>query len=103
LSGGLAFIFNLNKKADVYENLLFPPGYEFMDRRGTQKTISSELGSLSGMNVGLYLGAGANCSVGYGFLLFTEVNYYLFPFSVLSDADLFFNKLNIRFGVRYQL
>jgi len=82
---------NLNKKADVYNSIVFAPGYEFPDG-GHKQTISSKLTSLNGLDVGLYFGPGANCNIGYGFQLFADLNYYYFPFSILNDADLFINK-----------
>jgi hypothetical protein len=91
LSGGAALCFNLNKKADVFNQITFAPGYEFPEG-GSKQTISSELKSLSGIDLGLYFGPGANCNIGFGLQLFADLNYYYFPFSILSDADLFINK-----------
>ena len=101
-SGGLSFALNLTKTADVYETLSLTPGYEFPDG-GNKNILATKLESLSNLGVGVYLGPGANCNIGYGLQLFGDVNYYIYPFSLLTDADLFVNKLNIRFGVRYQL
>jgi hypothetical protein len=101
-SGGLSFVYNITKTADIYETLALTPGYEFSNG-GVRRDIASKLESLSTLNVGLYLGPGINCNISYGFQVFCDLNYYFYPFSILNDADLFMNKLNIKFGVRYQL
>ena len=101
-SGGLSFIYNLTKTADVYEKISLTPGYEFPDG-GNRKTLANKLESLSALNAGLYLGPGVNCNIGYGLQVFSDLNYYVYPFSILKDGDLFVNKVNIKFGIRYQL
>jgi hypothetical protein len=102
LSGGFALNLPLNKKANVDEKLIFPPGYEFADG-GTEKRISDQLNSLSPSYFGLYIGPGIVCNIGRGFQVFTDINYYFFPGSLLSDADLFQRQVNIKFGLKYQL
>ena len=103
LSGGLTLGWNFRKRADVYDRLIFPPGFEMVDGSGREKLISDRLNSLSTLNWGVFIGPGLICSIGRGFQVFTSVNYYYFPFSILSDADLFQRQLNIKFGIKYQL
>ncbi|MDR0927118.1 MAG: IgGFc-binding protein [Ignavibacteria bacterium] len=102
LSGGLAFNFNLSKAANVNDRILFPPGYEFPEG-GTSRRIADELTSLRTLNLGLYIGPGMVCSIGYDLQLFVDVNYYYYPFSMLDDADLFLDQVNFKFGIKYQL
>ena len=101
LSGGYTVCWKLNNKADIYDKLIFPPGYE-LEGGGTEKLISDKLNSL-GPDGGLYIGPGLICNIGRGFQVFVDVNYYLFPRSILRDANLFQNQVNIKFGVKYQL
>jgi hypothetical protein len=101
LSGGYTICWKLNKKADIFDKLMFPPGYELEDG-GTEKMISNKLNSLEHTG-GLYIGPGLICNIGRGFQIFLDINYYIFPNSMLRDANLFQNQVNLKFGLKYQL
>jgi hypothetical protein len=103
LSGGINCLLNVSKRADIYENLFFPPGFVYPDNSSSKKKIQSELPSLSTLNLGFYFGAGASCNVWYKLQVIGEVHYYWHPFSHLSDADLFMNRWYIKFGIRYAI
>ena len=100
LSGGVSWNF-MSKRADVYEKLFFPPGYEFMEG-GSENKISDKLNSLTSYG-GVFIGPGFICNIGRGFQVFTDINYYIYFNSLLKDADLFQRQINIKFGIKYQL
>ena len=102
LSGGLALNLNITKSADVSDIIILPPGYEYLSG-GTRTEISNKLNSLRTLNLGAYIGPGAVCSIGNGFQVFIDLNYCIYPFSILSDANLFKSQVNFRVGVKYQL
>lgn len=102
LSGGLSLGWNFNKSANVSDIIVFPPGYEYPSG-GVKTEISNRLNSLRTLNLGGYIGPGAICTIGNGFQFFIDLNYYIYPFSILEDADLFKSQVNLRVGVKYQL
>jgi len=102
LSGGASLSFNINKKASCEEHIYFPPGFVYENNKPS-RTISNELASLNSVNVGVYFGPGITCNIGQGFSIFSDLNYYYFPFSQLKDADMFLSQMNFKFGVKYSL
>lgn len=101
-SGGASFSFNINKKANCEEKIYFPPGFVYEENSVSRK-ISNELSSLNGINFGMYLGPGLICNIEQGLSVFSELNYYYFPFSQLKDANLFLTQMNFKFGIKYSL
>lgn len=100
LSGGFSLGFALNKNANCEQSIFFPPGYAY-DNGKNNKRVAEELNSISSFNLGIYVGPGFICNIGRGFSVFTDINYYYFPFSQLDDANLFMQQFNIKFGIKY--
>lgn len=103
LGAGMSFNYNITKTAEIYRTLNFPVGYNFDGVGSNKELLSNDLNSLNTLDVGFYVGPQIICSWKYGLNFFVEADYYYYPWSILKDADLFQNKINIKAGIKLQI
>jgi hypothetical protein len=104
MNAGLNFAFNLSDDITLQNKIIIPQDYTYLNGKRviTKQGAPTEIGSLSTLRLGAFLGFGINIPITPRVSAFTETCFTYHFGDIISDGDWGLSQLSLHIGARYR-